>query len=163
MAVFAISTEGLTRQFGAMTAVREVALRVEAGSVYAFLGPNGAGKSTTIRMLLGLLWPTRGSVAIFGLDLRRDRPRILARTGSLVETPSVYEHLTARENLEIPRRILNAPRAEIHRVLQIAGLEKAATRLVKTFSLGMKQRLGLAQAMLGRRDLLLLTARHVEP
>ena len=108
------------------------------------------------RMLLGLLRPTRGNVALFGLDLHSQRIEILRRTGSLVETPSLYEHLTARENLEIPRRILDAPRSDIDRVLGIVGLETVSRNLVKTFSLGMKQRLGLAQAMLGKRELLIL-------
>ncbi|HEY0432073.1 MAG TPA: ABC transporter ATP-binding protein [Pyrinomonadaceae bacterium] len=151
-----ISTQAITRLFHGKTAVRDLSLQVELGSIYAFLGPNGAGKSTTIRMLLGLLRPTRGEVALFGLDLRRNRSEILARTGSLVETPSLYEHLTARENLEIPRRILQAPRSDIDRVLRIVGLETVSRNLVRTFSLGMKQRLGLAQALLGKRELLIL-------
>jgi len=107
-------------------------------------------------MLLGLLRPSSGEVALFGLDLKRNRSQILARTGSLVETPSLYEHLSAQENLEIPRRILDAPRSDINRVLRIVGLETVSRNLVKTFSLGMKQRLGLAQAMLGKRELLVL-------
>ena len=151
-----ISTEALTKEFKGKVAVRDLSLQVQPGSIYAFLGPNGAGKSTTIRMLLGLLRPTRGEISLFGLDLRNHRRDILARTGSLVETPSLYEHLSARENLEIPRRILQAPRSDIDRVLQIVGLDNAARNLVKTFSLGMKQRLGLAQAFLGKRDLLIL-------
>jgi ABC-2 type transport system ATP-binding protein len=151
-----ISTEALTKVFHGQPAVRDISLEVQAGSIYAFLGPNGAGKSTTIRMLLGLLRPTGGDVALFGLDLRNHRSDILARTGSLVETPSLYEHLSARENLEIPRCILNAPRTDIDRVLRIVGLENARRNLVKTFSLGMKQRLGLAQAFLGKRELLIL-------
>ena len=151
-----VSTRALTKLFNGKPAVRDLSLQVEAGSIYAFLGPNGAGKSTTIRMLLGLLRPTQGDVALFGFDLQRNRSEILARTGSLVETPSLYEHLTARENLEIPRRILDAPHSDIDRVLRIVGLENASRNLVRTFSLGMKQRLGLAQAFLGKRDLLIL-------
>jgi ABC-2 type transport system ATP-binding protein len=153
---FVISTEAIAKLFNGKTAVRDVSLRVHPGSIYAFLGPNGAGKSTTIRMLLGLIRPSRGDIAIFGSDLRHHRNEILARIGSLVETPSVYEHLSARENLEIPRRILDAPRSDIDRVLRIVGLEMASQKLVRTFSLGMKQRLGLAQALLGKRDLLIL-------
>ena len=153
---FAISTEAIAKLFSGKTAVRDVSLRVQPGSIYAFLGPNGAGKSTTIRMLLGLIRPSRGNIAIFGLDLRHHRNQILAHVGSLVETPSVYEHLSARENLEIPRRILDAPRSDIDRVLRIVGLEFASRKLVRTFSLGMKQRLGLAQALLGKRELLIL-------
>jgi ABC-type multidrug transport system ATPase subunit len=155
MPELAISTNSITKRFRNKTAVHEVSLQVKPGSVYAFLGPNGAGKSTTIRMLLGLLRPTHGHVSMFGLDPRH-RTEILMRVGSLVESPSVYEHLSGRENLEIPRRILNAPKSDIDRVLQIAGLAHAARNLVKTFSMGMKQRLGLAQALLGKRELLIL-------
>src|SRR6185436_9290260 len=151
-----ISTHTISKVFRGKPAVRDVSLQVQPGSIYAFLGPNGAGKSTTIRMLLGLLRPSRGDIELFGLDLRRNRSEILRRTGSLVETPSLYEHLTARENLDIPRRILDAPRSDIERVLRIVGLENATRNLVKTFSLGMKQRLGLAQAFLGKRELLIL-------
>jgi lantibiotic transport system ATP-binding protein len=151
-----ISTQSITKVFRGKTAVREISLQVPSGSIYAFLGPNGAGKSTTIRMLLGLLRPSGGDIELFGLDLPRNRSEILRRTGSLVETPSLYEHLTARENLDIPRRILNAPHSDIDRVLRIVGLENASRNLVKTFSLGMKQRLGLAQAFLGKRELLIL-------
>ena len=107
-------------------------------------------------MLLELLRPSGGTTAVFGLDLHRHRSQILARTGSRVEAPSVYEHLTARENLEIPRRILDAPRSCIDRVLRIAGLGNAAGNLARTFSLGMKQRLGLGLALLGNRELLVL-------
>jgi len=151
-----IHTEGVSKAFGSKPAVREVSLRVGQGRVYAFLGPNGAGKSTTIRLLLGLLRPTAGAIALFGRPLASHRLEILARTGSLVENPSHYPHLTARENLEIPRRILGAPRSDIDRVLTMVGLEKTAGKLVRHFSLGMKQRLGLAQALLGRRELLIL-------
>jgi ABC-2 type transport system ATP-binding protein len=152
----AIEVEGLSKSFGRAAAVRGVNLHVGRGGVYAFLGPNGAGKSTTIRLCLGLLKPTAGRIAILGLDLAAHRLTILARTGSLIEHPSSYPHLTARENLEVARRILGAPRSDIDRVLEIVGLERRARSLVRTFSLGMKQRLGLAQAMLGRRDLLIL-------
>ena len=156
MADVVISTELITKEFSGKPAVRDLSLEVQLGSIYAFLGPNGAGKSTTIRLLLGLLRPTRGNVALFGMDLRRHRSEILARTGSLVETPSLYEHLSAKENLEIPRRILDAPRSDIDRVLRIVGLEDVGRNLVRTFSLGMKQRLGLAQSFLGKRELLIL-------
>lgn len=151
-----IRTSSLTRRFKSKLAVRGVSLEVPRGGVYAFLGPNGAGKSTTIRMLLGLLTPDSGQVELFGQSLVTHRAAILQRTGSLVESPSVYPHLTAAENLEITRRILGAPRNDISRVLAIVGLSYAGPKLVRTFSLGMKQRLGLAQALLGRRELLIL-------
>src|SRR3954470_16263689 len=107
-----ILTEGVSKAFGSKPAVRDVSLRVGQGRVYAFLGPNGAGKSTTIRMLLGLLRPGAGRIALFGQSLPEHRLEILARTGSLVENPSHYPHLTARENLEIPRRLLDAPKRD---------------------------------------------------
>jgi lantibiotic transport system ATP-binding protein len=151
-----IRTQDLSKAFDGKAAVRGVNLDVEPGSVYAFLGPNGAGKSTCIRMLLGLLRPTAGRVTLFGMALTTHRGRILSRTGSLVESPSCYPHLTARENLEISRRILDAPKSDIDRVLRMVGLQNTTGQLVKTFSLGMKQRLGLAQAMLGERELLIL-------
>jgi ABC-type multidrug transport system ATPase subunit len=151
-----IQTDRLTKVFGTTTAVREIHLDVARGSVYAFLGPNGAGKSTTIRLLLGLLRPTGGEVTLFGRSFPRHRREVLARIGSLVESPSVYPHLTARENLEIPRRILGAPLSDPTRVLQIVGLASVGRQPVRTFSLGMKQRLGLAHALLGARELLIL-------
>ena len=156
MADAVIETKALTKEFSGKPAVRDLSLAVQPGSIYAFLGPNGAGKSTTIRLLLGLLRPSRGDISLFGLNLQHNRREILARTGSLVETPSLYEHLTAKENLEISRRILSAPPSDIDRVLRIVGLENASRNLVKTFSLGMKQRLGLAHAFLGKRELLIL-------
>jgi ABC-2 type transport system ATP-binding protein len=156
MADLVICTEGISKSFRGKLAVRDVSLRVPTGSVYAFLGPNGAGKSTTIRMLLGLLQPTSGNVSLFGQELKHNRSEILARTGSLVESPSLYGHLTARENLEIPRRILGAPHSDIDRVLKVVDLKNNGHQLVNTFSLGMKQRLGLALALLGSRKLLIL-------
>ena len=151
-----IATRNLGKAFKGRPALRDVSLEVERGSVYAFLGPNGAGKTTTIRLLLGLTRPDAGTMALFGRPMPQRRAEILARTGSLVESPSLYPHLTARENLEIPRRILSAPTTDIDRVLSIAGLQNAGGKLVRAFSLGMKQRLGLAQALLGRRELLIL-------
>ena len=151
-----IETAGLSKAFGGRHAVRHIDLAVPAGSVFAFLGPNGAGKSTTIRLLLGLLRPSQGDIRVHGLDLPTHREEILTRTGCLIESPSVYPHLTGWENLEIHRRVIAAPRGESDRVLQTVGLSNAARALVKTYSLGMKQRLGLALALLGRRDLLIL-------
>jgi ABC-2 type transport system ATP-binding protein len=151
-----IRTAAISKSFRGRPAVRGVSLEVERGSVYAFLGPNGAGKTTTIRMLLGLLRPDHGTIELFGQSLDRHRAEILTKTGSLVETPSVYPHLSARENIEIARRILDLPRSEIDRVLALVGLENRSRHLVRTYSLGMKQRLGLALALLGQRELLLL-------
>ncbi len=160
MTDYAIQTDNLTRRFGsrsrAVLAVDGVSLDVPQGSVYGFLGPNGAGKTTTIRMLLGLIRPNAGHVNLFGRSLNRERLALLRRVGALVETPSLYPHLTGRENLELTRRLIGAPRSRIDRALRIVRLEDAANRLVKAYSLGMKQRLGLALALLGEPELLIL-------
>lgn len=152
----AIHTSELTRRFGSLAAVNGIDLYVPEHSVYGFLGPNGAGKTTTIRMLLGLLRATQGEIRLFGLSLEKDRAAILSKTGSLVETPSLYPHLTGFENLEILQRLLSIDKSHIARVLSIVKLEQDARRLVKHYSLGMKQRLGLAAALLGEPHLLIL-------
>ncbi len=152
----AIETDGLTRHFGSFTAVDGLNLQVPRGSIYGFLGPNGAGKTTTIRMLLGLIRPNAGVVELLGMPLRAARRRCLAGVGALVEAASLYPHLTGRENLELTRRLIGGPRTEIDRVLGVVRMEEAANRRVKTYSLGMKQRLALALAMLGRPELLIL-------
>jgi ABC-type multidrug transport system ATPase subunit len=149
----AIETHGLTRRFGTRTVVDRVDLRVPAECVYGFLGPNGAGKTTTIRLLLGLIRPDAGGVDLFGEPFSRDS---LRRVGSLVESPSLYPHLTGRENLEATRRLLAAPRSGIDRALETSRLQDDADRLVRDYSLGMKQRLGLALALLTAPRLLVL-------
>ncbi|OJF18083.1 MAG: bacitracin ABC transporter ATP-binding protein [Bacillaceae bacterium G1] len=151
-----IATVGLTRRFGRRLAVDRVHLQVGRGDIYGFLGPNGAGKTTTIRMLLGLMRPSAGTVRLFGKDLAEHRLEVLRRVGSLVESPSYYGHLTGRENLEVIRRILRVSRRRIDEVLDVVGLLKDADRPVKGYSLGMKQRLGLAMALLGKPELLIL-------
>ncbi|WP_339211112.1 ABC transporter ATP-binding protein [Aeribacillus sp. FSL K6-8210] len=151
-----INTSHLTRKYGKQYAVKNVNLNVKEGSIYGFLGPNGAGKSTTIRMLLGLIKPTKGSVKIFGKDLAKHRMEILSKVGSLVETPSYYGHLTGYENLEAARRLLGVPEKRIAEVLNIVRLTKAADKKVKQYSLGMKQRLGIATALLVQPKLLIL-------
>lgn len=151
-----IHTERLSRAFNGQPAVRALDLRVPEGSVYAFLGPNGAGKSTTIRLLLGLLKPDTGSIKIFGLPLATARLQVLYRVGSLVESPSLYPHLTAKENLAIPARLLHRRKSDIDRALATAGLGDVGRKIVRAFSLGMKQRLGLAMALLAEPELLVL-------
>jgi ABC-type multidrug transport system ATPase subunit len=125
--------------------------------VYGFLGPNGAGKSTTIRLVLGLQRPNRGAISLFGRPLARERIALLRRIGSLVESPSLYFHLTGRENLEVHRRLLGlSSKRCIDEALDTVDLLSVADRLVRNYSSGMKQRLGLAQALLGNPELLLL-------
>lgn len=151
-----IETRELTKKFNKFTAVKELNLKVPKGALYGFLGPNGAGKSTTIRMLLGLIKPTTGTIHLFNQDLSIHRLNILSKVGSIVETPSYYEHLTAYENLEITRKILQLPPDEIDKALDIVRLTQWKRQKVKDFSLGMKQRLGIAQALMGNRELLIL-------
>lgn len=153
---WAVETEGLTKKFGWEKAVDGVNLKIAKGDIYGFLGPNGAGKTTTIRMLLGLVKPTRGTVRIFSKDMATERIAILRKVGSLVESPSYYPHLTARENLEALRIVLNAPKSRIDEALDIVRLTDVANKKVKAFSLGMKQRLGIAAALLNKPDLLIL-------
>lgn len=156
MTALVIEVEKLTKRFKNFTPVDEVALRVKQGEVYGFLGPNGAGKTTTIRMLLGLITPTAGDIRIFGKPLARNRIEIARQVGSLVESPSYYGHLTGWENLEVSRRLLGADTKQIDRVLAIVRLTEWKNKKVKTYSLGMKQRLGIAQALLGNPRLLIL-------
>jgi ABC-2 type transport system ATP-binding protein len=151
-----IQIEGVWKSYGITPAVRGLSLTVPARSVYGFLGPNGAGKSTTIRLILGLQRPDRGRIRLFGKPIESDRLTALSRIGSLVEAPSHYLHLTGRENLEVHRRLLDAPIQTIGEALDTVGLTGAADRAVRGYSSGMKQRLGLAQALLGDPELLLL-------
>ncbi|MDT3428177.1 ABC-2 type transport system ATP-binding protein [Paenibacillus forsythiae] len=151
-----IQTTDLVKRYRGRMAVDHLDLSIGKGEIYGFLGPNGAGKTTTIRMLLGLIAPTGGYVEIFGKDLRKERLDILRRVGSLVESPSYYGHLSAVENLEAIRRILGAPKRRIAEVLDIVSLTGEEKRPVKGFSLGMKQRLGIAAALLGSPELLIL-------
>jgi ABC-2 type transport system ATP-binding protein len=136
--------------------LKNVNLKVETGSIYGFLGPNGAGKTTTIRLLLGLLNDRDGSVHLFGKTLAKNRIEILSKTGALIEQPSLYEHLSGYDNLEITRRLKKAGKERIAEVLETVRLTEAADKKVKAYSLGMKQRLGIALALLGQPELLIL-------
>ncbi len=151
-----ITTEQLTKRYKNFTAVDRVSLHIRRGSIYGFLGPNGAGKSTTMKMLLGLTGPTGGSFAIDGKRFPQDRLAILKEVGSLIEAPSFYANLTGRENLDVIRRILGLPKSSVEEALELVGLAEFGDRLAKKYSLGMKQRLGLAGALLGRPPVLIL-------
>lgn len=153
---YILETKGLTKKYRNNYVVHNVDLKIPKGEIYGFLGPNGAGKTTSIRMLLGLIKPTQGSVTIFNQDLVKERLSILSKIGALVENPSYYAHLNAIENLEVYRILRNVPKEKIGEVLQIVGLQHAAKQKVKEYSLGMKQRLGIAIALLGDPQLLIL-------
>jgi len=152
----AIRTRGLTRQFPGGFGISGLDLNVPQGSIYGFLGPNGAGKSTTIRLLLDLLRPDHGAIELFGRPLDRSHREALALVGALVESPSLYAHLSGRQNLEITRCLLDVPRARIDPVLRRVGLLESADRRVREYSLGMRQRLAIALALLGQPRLLIL-------
>lgn len=151
-----IATDNLTKRFGATYVVKDINLVVHEGEIYGFLGPNGAGKTTTLKMLLGLIRPTSGSVHIFGKNLVSNERWILSQTGSLIESPSHYEHLTGLENLRIIQKLRDVPEGNITEVLKIVRLEKHKDKKVREYSLGMKQRLGLAMALLSFPKLLIL-------
>ena len=152
-----IETKALCKQYGPHTAVDHVELHVPQGCVYGFIGPNGAGKSTTMKMLLGLIHPTAGRVRLLGQELtEKSRLPLLRQTGSLIESPAGYLHLTAQENLEIVADLKGVPHKDIGRVLDIVHLTQDRSRRVGQYSLGMKQRPGIAMALLGSPKLLIL-------
>lgn len=153
---YIITTEQLTKKYKNFISVNNVSLHIRKGSIYGFLGPNGAGKSTTMKMLLGLTAPTNGSFAIDGRHFPDDRMEILKEIGSFIESPSFYANLTGRENLDVIRRILGLPKSSVEDALELVGLTEFGDRLAKKYSLGMKQRLGLAGALLGRPPILIL-------
>ena len=152
-----IKTTGLSYHYSKdVQTLFDINLQVEKGAIYGFLGPNGSGKTTTISLLLGLLNNQKGDIEIFGKQLHSNRIDILKKIGSLVETPSLYGHLTAKENLEVYREVYGASKARIAKVLDIVGLEDTGKKTAKKFSLGMKQRLAIALALLPDPELLIL-------
>lgn len=152
-----LHTYQLTKQYGEILSVDHVDIVVQKGSIYGFLGPNGAGKSTTLKMILGLVKPTNGEIDLFGQPLTgKNRCAMLKKIGSLIESPSYYGHLTAKENLRIQQILLNVPPINIDEVLKIVRLDRQQNKKVSAYSLGMKQRLGLASALLSFPELLIL-------
>lgn len=152
-----ITTNALTKEYDHKKVVNTLDLNVPEGSVYGFLGPNGAGKSTTLKMLLGLVKPTGGQIQILGKKLApENRLEILQQTGSLIEAPAYYGHLSGKENLQIICKLKNVPEKGIVRVMHLVRMENQMDKKVKNYSLGMKQRLGIAAALLGSPRLLLL-------
>jgi len=152
----AILTRGLSKSYGPVRAVTRVDLDVRRGEIYGFLGRNGAGKTTTIRMLLGLVRPSSGSISLLGSSLETGREDVLSRIGFFVEAASAYPNLTVRENLDIQRRLTKAARGAVESVMELLGLGEYRRRLAGKLSLGNKQRLSLARALLHEPELLIL-------
>jgi ABC-2 type transport system ATP-binding protein len=152
-----LKTDNLGKNFGAVTAVQAVNLRVQQGEVFGFLGPNGAGKTTTIGMVLGLIHPTAGSITLFDQPITPSHNRALQNVGSLVGAPSLLPYLTARQNLQLVAKLHDGvENGRINHLLDLVGLTTAADRKVAGFSTGMKQRLGLGAALLHRPSLIIL-------
>lgn len=148
---------GLSKAYGKRLAVDHLDLQVDRGELFGFLGPNGAGKTTTIRMALGLIAPTNGTVEILGAEVRHNRSKVLPRVGALVESPALYGYLSGRNNLRVFGDLLGGvPEKRIDEVLEIVSLTGRDKDKVKTYSMGMKQRLGLGVALLNNPDLLIL-------
>lgn len=148
-----LETNNLTKKFGRQLAVHDVSLQIERNTVYGLLGPNGAGKSTTLKMILGLLRPTKGEILFDGEHWKREH---LAKIGSLIETPALYGNLTAMENLMVHTRLMGIPKDKIYEVLETVDLKDTGSKRAAQFSLGMKERLGVAIALLGDPELLIL-------
>jgi len=151
-----VQTQNLSKKYGSFNSVNRVDLHVQEGEIYGFLGPNGAGKTTTLKMLLGLVKPSEGTIKIFGESLNKNRSSILHRTGSLIESPSYYGHLTGLENMKVMQQLRNVPDKNVDEALRIVRLENHKNKKTEQYSLGMKQRLGIAMALLAFPKLLIL-------
>ena len=151
-----ISTDNLTFNFGDQTVVKSLSLQVPEGSIYGFLGPNGAGKTTTIKLLMNLLQTQQGSIHIFDQELKSNRIKILSQIGSLIEQPAIYLHMSGRENLLNRALLLQVPEKRVEEMLELVHLTNAAHKKAGQYSLGMKQRLGIALALLSDPKLLIL-------
>ena len=152
-----VATDNLSKEYDGVYRVQELDIRIKEGDIYGFLGPNGAGKSTTMKMLLGLVKPTSGTIEIMGKPFNeKNRRDILASVGSLIESPSYYGHLTGCENMEIIRRLLDLPKKNIEEAVHIVRMENQMEKKVKNYALGMKQRLGIAMALARFPKLLIL-------
>ncbi|AAK78269.1 ABC-2 type transport system ATP-binding protein [Clostridium acetobutylicum] len=153
---YVVEINNLSKTYRGFNAVNNINLNIREGRIYGFLGPNGAGKSTTIRMILGLIKNSSGSIKIFGKNLKENRAEILKNVGALVESPSYYGHLNAYENLKIWSYIKGVDKNAIDEVLKLVNLYEHRKKKVSKFSLGMKQRLGIAQALIGNPELIIL-------
>lgn len=155
--MYSITTNNLNYRFnGKESVLSDINLQVPTGSIYGFLGPNGAGKTTTLRLILGLLKKQDGEINIFNQPFEKNRIEILRKTGSLIESPSLYAHLSAKENLAILQKVYQCKPSRIDEVLKIVGLENTGKKSTGKFSLGMKQRLSIAIALMHEPELLIL-------
>lgn len=148
-----LETKNLSKKYGAQTAVNDVSLKIVRNSIYGLLGPNGAGKSTTLKMIVGFLRPTEGQIMFDGRPWKRD---VLTKIGALIEAPALYGNLTAEENLLVHTKLLGIPREKIHEALETVNLQDTGKKRASQFSMGMKQRLGIAAALLNDPQLLVL-------
>ncbi|HEV7763521.1 MAG TPA: ABC transporter ATP-binding protein [Thermoanaerobaculia bacterium] len=154
--MYCLETTDLSHRFADHDVLSGVSIQVPTGSIYGFLGPNGAGKTTTLRLILGLLRMQHGEIRIFGRQFDRERIAILRNIGSMIESPSLYDHLTAFENLKLLQLIHRCPESRIHEVLELVGLSYTGNKRAKQFSLGMRQRLAIAATLLHRPTLIIL-------
>ncbi|MEO7523653.1 MAG: ABC transporter ATP-binding protein [Ferruginibacter sp.] len=155
--MYCVETMQLSHSFSShANALKEVNLKVPTGAIYGFLGPNGAGKTTTLRLLLGLIKKQKGELLLFNKELQKHRIEIMRKTGSLIESPSLYGNLTATENLLLQQKIYECPKTRIKEVLQLVGLPATGNKRTSQFSLGMKQRLSIAVALIHNPPLLIL-------
>ncbi len=152
----AIQTNHLVKCFGKIEVIKDCSMRIEQGTIYGFLGANGAGKTTIFKLLTGLLIPDSGSIEILGTDMLKSRDRMLSKIGSLIESPTFYEHLSARINLEIHLAYMNTSGFGVEKALQKVGLSDVGDKAVAKFSLGMRQRLGIARALIHKPKILIL-------
>jgi len=154
--MYALQTSDLHHRFASHDVLRGIDMQVPTGSIYGFLGPNGAGKTTTLRLVLGLLQTQQGEIRIFNKRFDKERIAILRNVGSLIESPSLYDHLSAYENLRLMQIIHRCPATRITEVLELVGLADTGKKRAKQFSLGMRQRLAIAGALLHRPELIIL-------
>lgn len=152
----AVQTKNLCKSFAGKEVIRRCSISVEQGTIYGFLGKNGAGKTTVFKILLGFLRPDMGKAEVFGMDSQKDNLEILKQTGSLIETPVFYEHLSAADNLKLHLAYMGAENGAIGNVLTMVGLKDVGIQPVSTFSLGMRQRLAIARSLVHRPKLLIL-------
>lgn len=152
----AVQTTNLAKSFGEIEVIKDCSMCIEEGTIYGFLGANGAGKTTVFKLLTGLLTPDLGSVEILEQNMLQNRDKMLSQIGSLIETPTFYEHLSAQKNLEIHLAYMGNRGYEINKILKMVGLSDAGKKAVAKFSLGMRQRLGIARALIHQPKILIL-------